>query len=180
LTSVWQGMKYILQTPYDALCAFWRYIYVWVRLSVLDSHITYQEIFCHMNGQNYVVIVSAEIQETSWPTNCLLCNAPVFNHIFLISEKCESLSCYCLGKTYYWISYFWSETIEFLWTLLEDNHFWGHITVGFVKIAWKSCSWLSHSLPSEGKWHEKQPKFQLSIFPAIWLHESPLPHEMEL
>jgi hypothetical protein len=64
--------------------------------------------------------------------------------------------------------------------LLEDNHFWGHTTVYFDKIAWKFYFWLSHSLPSEIKWHEKQPKFQLSILPAIRLHESTLPHEMEL
>jgi hypothetical protein len=140
LTSVWQGMKYILQALCDVLCAFWRYMYAWFRLSALDCHrlhvclvqtlcsglsqITYQEIFCRMNGQIYVVIVLAENQETSRPTK------PVFNQIFLISENCESLSCYCLSKAYYWRSYFWSETVEFLWTLLEpflrthNRRFW--------------------------------------------------------
>jgi hypothetical protein len=86
----------------------------------------------------------------------------------------------CLGKACYWRSYFWSETVEFLWTLLEDNCFWGHTTVGFDKITWKSYFWLSHSLPSERKWHKKEPKFQFSILPANWLHESPLSPEMEL
>ena len=110
-----------------------------------------------------------------------LCNAPVFNHIFLISENCECLRCYCLGKAYYWWSYFWSETVEFLWTLLEDSNFWGHTTGGFDKIACKSYFWLSHSLPSERKWHKKRLNFNCPYyqqfdcmnlhFPMKWSHK---------
>ena len=47
------------------------------------------------NGQIYVVIVSAENQETSCPTNCLCVILQFFNYIFLISENSVYRNYYC-------------------------------------------------------------------------------------
>jgi hypothetical protein len=67
-----------------------------------------------------------------------LCNAPVFNHTFLISEHCQSLDFYCLGQTYYLKFYCtgWSETVEFHSTLLEDN------LIIIIIIIISYCNWV--------------------------------------